>query len=54
MNKKKFVQYLKTFDFKQMFIELVCDNYSGQLPITVDEVNFMTTGILEKSGCVIE
>ena len=53
MNKIKFAKYVKGFDFKGLFIDLGWNNYSGQLPVTVDENTFEIQGIVEKRGFVI-
>lgn len=53
MNKPKFSKYVKEFDFKGLFIDLGWDNYSGKIPITVDEFCFEIKGIVEKRGFVI-
>lgn len=53
MDKIKFAKYVKGFDFKGLFIDLGWNNYSGQLPVTVDENTFEIQGIVEKRGFVI-
>jgi len=53
MNKKKFSNYVKGFDFKELFIDLGWDNYSGRIPITADEILFEIKGVVEKRGFVI-
>ena len=53
MNKKKFADYVKGFDFKKLFIELGWDNYKSAIPIAIDEESFELKGIVEKRGFVI-
>ena len=53
MNKKKFSNYVKNFDFKGLFIDLGWDNYNGRIPITADEILFEIKGVVEKRGFVI-
>jgi hypothetical protein len=53
MNKKKFSDYIKAFDFKNLFIDLGWDNYSGKEYLSVDDSSFELQGIVEKKGFVI-
>jgi len=53
MNKRKFADYVKAFDFTNLFIDLGWDHYSNKIPVTVDEEVFEITGIVEKRGFVI-
>ncbi len=53
MNKQKFSKYVKDFDFKGLFIDLGWDNYSGDIPITIDETLFKINCIAQKRGFVI-
>ena len=53
MNKKKFSDYIKSFDFRRLFIDLGWDNYSNEIPISVEDEVFKLSGIVEKRGFVI-
>ena len=53
MNKKKFSDYIKSFDFRRLFIELGWDNYTIEIPLAVDDEVFKISGLVEKSGFVI-
>lgn len=53
MNKNKFADYIKEFDFINLFIELGWNNYKNTIPIVVDEKSFELKGIVEKRGFVI-
>lgn len=53
MKKKEFSKYIKTFNFRALFNELGWDNFTNDLPITIDEEIFELEGIAEKKGFVI-
>ncbi len=53
MNKKKFSNYIKSFDFKKLFIDLGWNNYSKENPSGVDDEVFKLSGLVEKRGFVI-
>ena len=53
MNKKKFSQYIRSFDFNKLFIDLGWDNYKNTISIAVDDEAFVLNGIVEKRGFVI-
>ncbi len=53
MKKNRFSEYIKSFDFKNLFNELGWDNFDNNLPIAVNEDAFMLKGIVEKKGFVI-
>jgi hypothetical protein len=53
MNKKRFSDYVKAFDFKSLFIDLGWDNHDGKVPITIDDNVFEMQGIVQKKGFVI-
>jgi len=53
VNKKKFSNYIKSFDFNKLFIDLGWDNYSNEIPLAVDEEAFNLSGLVEKRGFVI-
>jgi hypothetical protein len=53
VNKKKFSDYIKSFDFRRLFIDLGWDNYSNEIPISVEDEVFKLSGIVEKRGFVI-
>ena len=53
MNKQSFTEYIKNFDFKNLFINLGWDNYSNTIPIVIDNISFELKGIAEKRGFVL-
>lgn len=53
MKKNRFSEYIKSFDFKNLFNELGWDNFGNNLPIAVNEEAFLLVGIVEKKGFVI-
>ncbi|MDR4498506.1 MAG: hypothetical protein MRK02_11395 [Candidatus Scalindua sp.] len=53
MNKKKFSDYIKSFDFRRLFIDLGWDNYINEIPLAVDDKVFNISGLVEKRGFVI-
>ena len=53
MNKKIFSNYIKNFDFKNLFINLGWDNYNNKIPFNIDDVKIEINGIVEKRGFVI-
>lgn len=53
MKKNRFSEFIKLFDFKNLFNELGWDNFDNNLPIAVNEDAFMLKGIVEKKGFVI-
>mgnify|MGYP001045274657 CR=1 FL=1 len=53
MNKSRFSDYIKSFDFKNLFIELGWDNFLNSIPVAVDENSFELKGVVEKRGFVI-
>jgi len=53
VNKKKFSNYIKSSDFKKLFIDLGWDNYSNEIPLVVDDEAFNISGLVEKRGFVI-
>jgi len=53
MKKNRFSEYIKSFDFKNLFNELGWDNFNNNLPVAVNEDAFMLEGIVEKKGFVI-
>ena len=53
MKKNRFSEYIKSFDFKNLFNELGWDNFKNNLPVAVNEDAFMLEGIVEKKGFVI-
>lgn len=53
MKKNRFSEYIKSFDFKNLFNELGWDNFGNNLPIAVYEETFLLGGIVEKKGFVI-
>ena len=53
MKKSKFSQYIKSFDFKELFIDLGWDNFNNKLAVAVNDVAFELTGVVEKKGFVI-
>jgi hypothetical protein len=53
MKKSQFSEYVKSFDFKNLFNELGWDNFDNNLPIAVNDDAFMLKGIVEKKGFVI-
>ena len=53
MDKKRFSTYIKTFDFKNLFIELGWDNFTNTIPVAVDDTPFELKGIAQKRGFVI-
>jgi len=53
MNKSSFSEYIKTFEYKNLFIDLGWDNFSNRIPVAVDETTFELAGIAQKRGFVI-
>lgn len=53
MKKNKFSEYIKNFDFPNLFNELGWDNFNNSLPVAVNDDAFMLKGIVEKKGFVI-
>ena len=53
MKKNRFSEYIKSYDFKNLFNELGWDNFDNNLPIAVNEDAFILKGIVEKKGFVI-
>ena len=53
MNKKQFSEYIKHFDFKNLFINLGWDNYANEISIAVDGSEFSLKGSAQKRGFVI-
>lgn len=53
MNKKKFSNYTKSFNFKKLFIDLGWNNYSNEIPLAVNDEVFKISGLVEKRGFVI-
>lgn len=53
MKKNKFSEFIKDFDFSNLFNELGWDNFNNNLPVAVNEDAFMLKGIVEKKGFVI-
>ena len=53
LNKKKFSNYIKSFDFKKLFVDLGWNNYSSEIPLGVDDEVFKLSGLVEKRGFVI-
>ncbi len=53
MNKEQFTEFIKSFDFKNLFINLGWDNFNNILPIAVDDMPFELKGMVEKRGFVI-
>jgi len=53
MKKQTFTQYIKDFDFEQLFNDLGWDNFNNQLPVAVNEDIFALNGIAVKKGFVI-
>ena len=53
MNKKKFSNYVKAFDFRKLFIDLGWDNYASEIPLAVDDKVYKISGLVEKRGFVI-
>ena len=54
IDRQKISQYLKEFDFENLFIEeLGWDRYTQTLPVTIDETEYELTAIAEKRGMVV-
>ncbi|MBL0330033.1 MAG: hypothetical protein IPP64_11590 [Bacteroidetes bacterium] len=53
MKKAQFTEFIKAFDFKDLFNQLGWDNFNNQLPVAINEEAFMLQGIAEKKGFVI-
>ena len=53
MDKERFAQLIKNFDFKNLFIELGWDNFNENISIMVDDSNYEIRGIVEKRGFAI-
>ncbi len=53
MKKNRFSEYIRDFDFSNLFNELGWDNFNNNLPVAVNEDAFMLKGIVEKKGFVI-
>jgi len=53
MKKNRFSEYIKSFDFKNLFNELGWDNFDNNLPIAINVDAFLLKGIVEKKGFVI-
>lgn len=53
LNKKQISEAIKSFDLKNLFIELGWDNYDKSLPVAIDEETFLLNAIVQKKGFVI-
>lgn len=50
LTKKQFAQYIKNFNFRELFNDMGWNNDKTKQPIVVDKLTFHLTGIGEKSG----
>jgi len=53
MKKLQFTEFIKAFDFKDLFNQLGWDNFDNQTPVAVGDDAFMLQGISQKKGFVI-
>ena len=50
LTKKQFAQYIKDFNFRELFNDMGWNNDKTNQPIVVDKLTFHLTGVAEKSG----
>lgn len=53
MNKKQFSNYIKDFDFKNLFINLGWDDFNSDIPIIINGTHYNLKGIAQKRGFAI-